>query len=255
MLDNMISENNTDPSHYINDPIHKYLIHNIHVLWYIAALGITAGIAFFLRTWGENDDKLFTVNKLFFWEPSFLARFRWITNADLIIDAADEKAQGRAYRLCRGDVDQIILPTSMIPELNGLGLDVLNSRESHAFGLLGHLTGMDVVRHTSFHVRVLLSHISPALPDLFALTGARISASIKGEFPQIDEWTAMKPHKAIVRSIGEAIALALFGAEMTEGNPELVHLTHEHTNNGKSFILYTLNCSPTIGSLPITCVN
>lgn len=42
----------------------------------------------------------------------------------------------------------------------------------------------------------------------------------------------MKPSKAVVHCISEAIALILFGAEMTRDNPELVHLAHEHTNNG-----------------------
>lgn len=144
------------------------------------------------------------------------------------------KANGRPYRLCRGDTDQIILPPSMIPELNRLGIDVLNSRESHAFGLLGHLTGMGVVRKTSFHVRVLLSHISPALPTLFTVTAARISAGIENDFPKKHEWTIMKPSKAVVRCISEAIALTLFGTNMTANNPELVQLTHEHTNNGEA---------------------
>lgn len=122
----------------------------------------------------------------------------------------------------------------MIPELNGLGIDCLNSRESHSFGLLGHLTGMDVVRVTSFHVRVLLSYISPALPSLFAVMGERISAGVQDEFPQSHEWMPMKPSKAVVHCISEAIALILFGAEMTRDIPELVHLSHEHTNNGTS---------------------
>ncbi|KAK9772827.1 putative Cytochrome P450 [Seiridium cardinale] len=204
-----------------------------HLIWYLVVLGITASIATLFSSRGSYDDGLFTVNKRFSWEPSFFARVRWITNADKIIDAADIKAQGRPYRLARGDTDQIVLPVNMIPELNGLGINVLNSRESHAFGLLGHLTGMGVVRHTSFHVRVLLSYISPALPGLFALTGSRIAAGLKKEFPQSNQWATMKPHKAVVRCIGEAIALSLFGAEMTENNPELVHLTHEHTNNGE----------------------
>ncbi|KAL2020335.1 hypothetical protein VTK56DRAFT_8563 [Thermocarpiscus australiensis] len=192
----------------------------------------------------DGRDDLLTVNKLWSWEPAFFARARWITKAPQIIKDADKRAQGRPYRLCRGDTDQIILPPSFIPELNRLGVDVLNSRESHAFGLLGHLTGMGVVRKTSFHVRVLLSHISPALPSLFTLTGARISRAIKNEFPQrSDEWVAMKPSKAVVRCISEAIALALFGAEMTANNPELVHLTHEHTNNVFQ-VCFAMRCVP-----------
>jgi cytochrome P450 len=190
-----------------------------------------------------DDDGLFTFNKRFSWEPSFFARFRWISNAQEIITNADSKAQGRPYRLARGDTDQILLPPTLIPELNRLGADVLNSRESHSFGLLGHLTGMGVVRKTSFHVRVLLSYISPALPAMFALTGERISAAIKEEFPQSHEWTVMKPSKAVVRCVSESIALILFGAEMTAKNPELVHLAHDHTNNVFQ-VCFAMRCVP-----------
>ncbi|KAI1345528.1 cytochrome P450 [Xylaria sp. FL0043] len=211
----------------------------------VLAIGITVVIASYLKKPGSYDDGLLTINRRFPWEPSFFARFRWISNADVIIGEADAKAQGRPYRLARGDTDQIVLPVTMIPELNSLGINVLNSRESHAFGLLGHLTGMDVVRYTSFHVRVLLSYISPALPTQFALTGARISAGLEKEFPRTTEWTSMKPHKAVVRCIGEAIALSLFGAEMTKNNPELVNLTHEHTNNVFQ-VCFAMRCVPQI---------
>ncbi|ETS76590.1 hypothetical protein PFICI_11977 [Pestalotiopsis fici W106-1] len=215
-----------------------------HIALYLFAFAIAVGIASVLNSNSPaSKDGLFTVNKRFSWEPSYFSRLRWITNADVIMDEADIKAQGRPYRLARGDTDQIVLPVEMIPELNALGMNVLNSRESHAFGLLGHLTGMDVVRHTSFHVRVLLSYISPALPSLFALTGKRIAAGLEKEFSQSNEWTQMKPHRAVVRCIGEAIALSLFGAEMTENNPELVHLTHEHTNNVFQ-VCFAMRCVP-----------
>lgn len=226
------------------------------LLGLLAILAVIASIFYILIQKRACHDGLLTVNKRFSWEPAYFARLRWITNAQKILDAADYKvcqahqvhlvwvpliltsklifkAQGRPYRVCRGDTGQIILAPNMIPELNGLGIDVLNSRESHSFSLLGDLTGMAVVRKTSFHVRVLLSYISPALPALFTVTAARISAGIKNEFPQDNEWTVMKPSKAVVRCISEAIALMLFGAEMTADNPELVHLTHEHTNNGE----------------------
>lgn len=39
----------------------------------------------------KYDDGLFTVNKLFSWEPAYFARFRWITNAQSIMAAADAK--------------------------------------------------------------------------------------------------------------------------------------------------------------------
>lgn len=216
-----------------NDDPYESRLDRGNIFRHLLLFGCAVFIVRFIYSHRRQTDGLLTVNRKFFWEPSYFARFRWITKADEIIAAADLKAQGQPYRLVRGDTEQIVLPVDMIPELNALGIDILNSRESHAFSLLGHLTGMDVVRHTSFHVRVLLSYISPALPDLFAITGERIAASIATELSQSHAWTPLKPHRAIVRSIGEAIALSLFGAEMTDGNSELVHLTHEHTNNGK----------------------
>ncbi|KAF7905077.1 uncharacterized protein EAF01_005598 [Botrytis porri] len=215
------------------------------LIWYAVAFGLIASMVFVFNSQKNYDDGLLTVNKRFPWEPSFFARFRWISKADVILEEADIQANGRPYRLARGDTDQIVLPVDMIPELNALGITVLNSRESHSFSLLGHLTGMDVVRHTSFHVRVLLSYISPALPGLFAVTGARISAAILMEFPKSNKWTVMKLHKGVVRCIGEAIALSLFGVKMTENNPELVHLTHEHTNNVFQ-VCFALRCVPQI---------
>lgn len=243
------------PNGYLGAPMSMITEHSIAIQFVIVAL-ITVVLCFFQAE--KLNDGLPTANKLFRWEPAFMARLRWINNAKSILWTADQKvhhtrtlknlfqcpqlsltlkhrqAQGRPYRLRRGDRDQIILPPNMIPELNALG-PALNSREYHSFGLLGHLTGMDVVRLTSFHVRVLLSYISPALPRLFSITGARISTAIATEFPQTNQWTVMKPSKATVRCISEAIALTLFGAEMTHNNPELVHLTHEHTNNGEPF--------------------
>lgn len=199
-------------------------------------------IVFFVKARKPKDDGLLTFNKSFPWEPAFLARLRWIGNAQRILWGADKEAQGRPYRLCRGDADLIILPPDMMTELNNLG-PTLNSREYHAFGLLGHLTGMDVVRLTSFHVRVLLSYISPALPELFSVMAARISTAVANEFPQSHKSTRIKPNRAVVRCISEAIALILFGEEMTQDNPDLVHLTHEHTYNVFQ-VCFAMRCVP-----------
>jgi hypothetical protein len=98
---------------------------------------------------------------------------------------------------------------------------------------------MQVVEKTSYHVRMLLGRISPALPELLAPTTARITASMKKNFPQSDDWTVIKPLPATVICFSEGIALALFGAKMSE-NPRLVQLTYELTKNGEyiSFLSY-----------------
>lgn len=115
----------------------------------------------------------------------------------------------------------------------GLGINVLDSRKSHAFTLLGNLTGMKVVKETSYHVRMLQGRISPALPELFSPMAARISASMKGNFPQTFNWAAMRPLPATVRCFSQGIALVLYGTKMS-ANPRLIELTYELTEDSKS---------------------
>ncbi|KUI71216.1 Ent-kaurene oxidase [Cytospora mali] len=123
---------------------------------------------------------------------------------------------------------------------------MLNSRQSHAFTLLGDLTGMQVVEKTSYHVRMLQGRISPALPELFAPMAARISNAMKQNFPQDTErgWTAIKPLPATVLCFSEGIAMALYGAKMA-GNPRLVQLTYELTQDVFK-VAFAMRCIPSI---------
>ncbi|KAI0444322.1 cytochrome P450 [Xylaria telfairii] len=185
-----------------------------------------------------------TANRLFYFEPSLFARLRWCLWAREILDAADEKASGHPYILARGDKDLVVLPASLIPEMNRMSANTLNSRQSHAFTLLGDLTGMRVVEKTSYHVRMLLGRISPALPELFAPTATRISSAMSREFTSSDEWVVFKPLPATVRCFSEGIALALFGAKMVE-NSRLVELTHELTTNVFQ-VAFVMRCIPSV---------
>ncbi|KAI1355957.1 cytochrome P450 [Xylaria sp. FL0043] len=216
---------------------------------------------------------LMTANRSFYFEPSLFARLRWCFGARGILEAADQKvcskmkikseyssylhlfpsvlrltwavkAGGRPYLLARGDKDLVVLPASLIPEMNRMSADVLNSRQSHAFTLLGGLTGMTVVEKTSYHVRMLLGRISPALPELFPGTATRISSAISREFTSCDDWTVFKPLPATVRCFSEGIALALFGAKMSE-NSRLVELTHELTTNVFQ-VAFIMRCVPSV---------
>ncbi|KAK0631016.1 cytochrome P450 [Bombardia bombarda] len=214
-------------------------------------------------------------NRLYPFEPPWFSRLRWAVCAQEILEEADKKvttqyfgvpqclkykaihvadiriqqqADGRPYLLARGDKELLVLPGHVIPELNGLKPDILLSRKSHAFALLGKLTGMQVVEKTGYHVRMLLSRISPALPDLFPLMNARISTSMELHFPSGssgDEWTLMKPLPATVRCFSEGIALVLFGAAMVEKNPRLVHLTNELTTSIFE-VAFIMRCVPSV---------
>lgn len=98
---------------------------------------------------------------------------------------------------------------------------------------------MKVVEQTSYHVRMLQTRISPALPELFAPTAARISASIEDQFPQnFNEWTTFRPLPATVRCFSQGIALVLYGAKMA-ANPRLIELTYELTESSRSLFVST----------------
>lgn len=139
------------------------------------------------------------------------------------------------YRLARGDTDVIVLPAHHIPELNRLPVEVISSRQWHALTMLGRLTGIDIVRRTSYHVKILLSRISPALPELLGPTGQRICKAMDRLLPQNTRgtWTVIDPLDTIVKCVSEGLALVLYGAPACD-DPVLVRLCHEHTKHRMS---------------------
>ncbi|KAK7701497.1 hypothetical protein SLS64_010242 [Diaporthe eres] len=135
-------------------------------------------------------------------------------------------------RLARGDTDVIVLSADHIPELNKLPVEVISSRQWHALTMLGHLTGIDIVRRTSYHVKILLSRISPALPDLLEPTGQRACRALERLLPQDPEtpWTVIDPLDTVVKCVSEVVSLVLYGPPTCD-DPEMVRLCHEHTKH------------------------
>ena len=208
-------------------------------------------LLYLLREEKDYDDGLPVVNRLFSREPHFFSRLRWAVWARNILDNAHEKVSAteicppsllnaniirqfgdKPYRLARGDADVIVLPAQYIPELNQLPEDVISSRQWHALTMLGNISGIDIVRKTSYHVKILLSRISPVLPELLVPTAQRLCRSIERVFPQqIDGvWVTVDPLDTIVRCVSEGLALILYGEPVCD-NPDIIQLCHEHTKH------------------------
>ncbi|KAF4622725.1 hypothetical protein G7Y89_g14301 [Cudoniella acicularis] len=147
------------------------------------------------------------------------------------VDADFYQFKGRPYLLNRGDVDMVVLPPELIPELNTLSQNVINSRRSHSTTLLGHLNGINVVLETSFHVKILLNKVTPSLPYFFKSAASRIQETLGYEFPQSTTmWTAVKPLDRAALCISRAITLMIFGAPTCD-NPELIRAFVDHAEN------------------------
>lgn len=91
---------------------------------------------------------------------------------------------------------------------------------------------MSVVRHTDHHVKVLLSRVSPAIPELLKPTAERTAAAMKRLFPQKkDVWSTVEPLKLVVECVTEGIVYGLVGPGEWD-SPELVRTLVQHTING-----------------------
>lgn len=123
----------------------------------------------------------------------------------------------------RGDKELVVLPVKLIPELNRLGTDVLDSRQSHAWAFLSHLTGLQRTIQASYQTRILQRRVTPAVPELFVPMADQILASIEQNFPAADDWTSIKPLDPTTTCFSKAMCLVLFGAEMAK-SPRLIHL-------------------------------
>ncbi len=78
----------TNHSH-LNAKALDELLTNPPPLRYLVILATILGILYLFRARTHHSQILLNANKLFFWEPAFFARLRWITNAQQIIDAFD----------------------------------------------------------------------------------------------------------------------------------------------------------------------
>ncbi|KAK8117399.1 uncharacterized protein PG998_005680 [Apiospora kogelbergensis] len=181
----------------------------------------------------KNANKLPVVNRILPFEPQLITRIRWGFWAKRILQQAHVEYGDDPYVLARGDMDVTVLPASMIPELNQLPAEVISTREFHAHTLLGHITGIDIVRETGFHVKVLLNRLSPALPQQIEPMNRRISAAMTRALPQTPgEAAVIKPLELFVEFISEAVALMLYGSPLCD-DPEIVRLCHLHTRNSE----------------------
>lgn len=111
-------------------------------------------------------------------------------------------------------------------------MDVLDSRSSHSFAFVSHLTGMQIVVKASYQSRILQRRVSPALPDLFVPIATRISAAMDRDFQGSDGWKEMSPLSAAVSSLSEGMALVLFGTDMAK-DQKLVQLAYKLTEDSR----------------------
>ncbi|KAI0847853.1 putative cytochrome P450 [Daldinia vernicosa] len=187
-----------------------------------------------LKTYKE---KIPTVNLTFGLEPRWFARIRWGLRSKQILEDAHTKFQGGVYRLVRGDTNLIVLPHSLIPELNRLPPYILNSRDYHSFSVLGHITGLDTVRKTNHHLKVMLGQVGPALPHLNKTIGERVAAAITRCFPQqTDTWTALRPLDRATKCVTEGIVVAVFGRPVCN-NPKLNHECYQLATDAFTIVM------------------
>ncbi|KAI1809973.1 cytochrome P450 [Poronia punctata] len=185
------------------------------------------------RRKGRNDHQLPVYNRLFPFEPSFFARLRWSTGALGILDDADKKSAGKPYKLSRGDKTLTVLPTTLLPEINRLGSDVLDARRSHSHAFVSHLTGLERTVDANYQSRILQRRVSPGLQDLYGdLTECISRSSILGEVDQNEdedekgegkeekgEWKEVNLlGKVVAPCFAASMSLVLFGVEMVKMN-------------------------------------
>ncbi|XDG06997.1 hypothetical protein ABKA04_006612 [Annulohypoxylon sp. FPYF3050] len=177
----------------------------------------------------HGPDDIPVVNRLSSFQPKYLSQLRWAFQSEKIMKESINKFEGRPWRLARGDKEVVVLPTSFIPELNKLPSFITNSRGYHSDNVISGLVDIDVVRITDHHVKILLSRISPAIPQLLQPTAQRTEATIDRLFPQhSDEWKVTEPLKIVVECVSEGIALALVGPEISN-RPHFVETLVLHT--------------------------
>ncbi|KAI8949232.1 putative cytochrome P450 [Xylaria longipes] len=179
----------------------------------------------------RRRDSVPTVNRHFRLEPELFSRIRWGMGAEQILKRAQAMYGDRPYNLARGDMDVIVLPAKFIPELNLLSPSLINTREFHSYTLLGHITGIDIVRKTGFHVKILLSRITPAINRILDPMAHRMAAAISRNLShETQQWITISPLSLYAEFVSEGVSLMFFGSPACD-NPDVVRLCHHHTES------------------------
>ncbi|KAI2627382.1 putative cytochrome P450 [Hypomontagnella submonticulosa] len=208
-----------------------------HLVPYVIALCAFAISSLYFFRSKTYDDALPAVNSAFRLGPRWFSQLRWAFTSREILSEAHKRFKGGVYRLNRGDADVVVLPPSLIPELNRLPLQMLNAREYLSHSVLGHLNGLNIVLKTSTHLRVLLGRVSPAIPDLTQETAQRIAAAVTRYFPRQNEsWKTITPLEDFTRCVTEGIALALFGRPTCD-NPVLIYECYQLATDAFTIVM------------------
>ncbi|KAI0482757.1 cytochrome P450 [Xylariaceae sp. FL0804] len=122
-------------------------------------------------------------------EPTIVLQARFAKGARKMIEAAYEKSKNFPFVLRRFDVDFMVLPHKYLEEIRLVSGNKLSSRSAQVGNLVPEWTGMDFLKHSDLHVKVLKNKLIPELYKYTDLAQVELAYGWHLDVPQSDEWT------------------------------------------------------------------
>ncbi|KAF2195527.1 putative cytochrome P450, partial [Zopfia rhizophila CBS 207.26] len=144
-------------------------------------------------------------------EPAFLARYRFIFNANSIIWEGYQKYKDGAFVVRRLDSDLLVLSNKYLGELRLLPNTKLSNVHAQVENMLGEYTYSSFLLDSDQHVRVLQKHLIPNLKTFLLRAEEELDYSFHNDVPRPDDWTEVDIQEILRIMVARASSKVFIG--------------------------------------------
>ncbi|KAF2649034.1 putative cytochrome P450 [Lophiostoma macrostomum CBS 122681] len=161
---------------------------------------------------------------------------RWLSNAQFGVDAIGTIEKGyrkfkeSAYKLIRSDVNMVVLPHSVMPELASLPNEIASGIRALERDLLGKWTAIHMIIESRLHHRMVQRKLTPNLSLVTPGIEDEVSSALSDIFPNSEEWTPVKPYYALLEVTARVVSRVLLGLPVCR-NAEWLESATQFTEN------------------------
>ncbi|KAF2012099.1 cytochrome P450 [Aaosphaeria arxii CBS 175.79] len=160
-------------------------------------------------------------------EPTFLVRLRFLTNAKGILTRGYEQYKNGMFYIRRIDGDTLVISNKYLEELRLLPNTILSNVHAQYQNILGHYTYASVVINSNLHTRALQSHLTPRTSFYTLRSKAELDQTFYDSLPQEKGWVEVDV-QAVMRRFVARMTGAVFLGSRTSRNEEWLNLSIQY---------------------------
>ncbi|CAK7220709.1 hypothetical protein SBRCBS47491_004279 [Sporothrix bragantina] len=142
------------------------------------------------------------------------AKTKWIFDAESLIRDSYNKFYNKVYQIKATEGTQVLIPAKFISELKGLPEEILSATEAVNEAMLSQYTKFSLGHNGDTLSGVVRTKLTQNLARLVPQLRKEIEYVVATEFPECNDWTAVKVHPFGLRAIARLSGRAFVGTSI-----------------------------------------